>query len=296
MTNRQDHLDSLAIGSVLLLCISWGMQQVVIKVALVDVSPVMQAAIRSIGATVIVTVWALLRRDRLFVRDSTLWWGVAAGVLFSVEFVLIYWGLEFTHASRSVVFLFCSPFFVAIGSQWFVPDERLNRLQFAGLGIAFFGIIVAFGESLTFSSWQLLIGDAMVLGGAIFWGAATIVVKAGPLATISPTRTLLYQLAVSSIILPISSLALGEPGIIRLSLVAVLSITYQTVWIVSITYLIWFWLIRHYPAPKISSFLFFTPIFGVLAGWLILDEPITRSLLTALVLVTSGVYLVNRQV
>ena len=111
------------------------MQQVAIKVALVDVSPVMQAAIRSIGATVIVTVWALLRRDRLFVRDGTLWWGVAAGVLFSVEFVLIYWGLEFTHASRSVVFLFCSPFVVAIGSQWFVPDERLNRLQFAGAGI-----------------------------------------------------------------------------------------------------------------------------------------------------------------
>ena len=135
----------------------------------------------------------------------------------------------------------------------------------------------------------------MLIGAAIFWGAATVVVKAGPLATISPTRTLLYQLVVSAVILPVASTALGEPGIIRWTAVSIASVVYQTVWIVSITYLAWFWLIRHYPAPKIASFTFFTPIFGVMAGWLILDEPITVALFAALVLVATGVYLVNRQ-
>ena len=285
----------LAVGTLLVLCMSWGLQQVVIKMALTDISPVMQAALRSIGATVLLTAWALLRRDRLFIRDGTLWWGVGAGIFFAIEFVLIFWGLEYTNASRAVIFLFCSPFVVALGSQWFVPGEHLNRIQFAGLGIAFTGIIVAFGESLTLPSKQMLIGDSMLFGAAVFWGAATVVVKAGPLATISPTRTLLYQLVVSAVILPIASVALGEPGIIRWTPVSIASVVYQTVWIVSITYLAWFWLIRHYPAPKIASFTFFTPIFGVLAGWLILDEPITVALFAALVLVASGVYLVNRQ-
>lgn len=285
----------LAVGTLLILCMSWGVQQVAIKVALADISPVMQAALRSIGATVILTAWAILRRDRLFIRDGTLRWGVVAGIFFAIEFVLIYWGLEYTNASRAVIFLFCSPFVVAIGSQWFVPGEHLNRVQFAGLGVAFAGIVVAFGESLTLPSKQMLIGDSMLIGAAIFWGAATVVVKAGPLATISPTRTLLYQLAVSAIILPAASLVLGEPGIIRWTPVSIASVIYQIVWIVSITYLAWFWLIRHYPAPKIASFTFFTPIFGVLAGWLILDEPITMALFAALVLVATGVYLVNRQ-
>lgn len=285
----------LAAGILLILCMSWGLQQVVIKMALTDISPVMQAALRSIGATGLLTAWALLRRDRLFIRDGTLWWGVVAGIFFAIEFVLIFWGLEYTNASRAVIFLFCSPFVVALGSQWFVPGEHLNRIQFAGLGIAFTGIIVAFGESLTLPSKQMLIGDSMLIGAAIFWGAATVVVKAGPLATISPTRTLLYQLVVSAVILPVASWALDEPGIIRWTPVSIASVVYQTVWIVSITYLAWFWLIRHYPAPKIASFTFFTPIFGVLAGWLILDEPITVALFAALVLVASGVYLVNRQ-
>lgn len=285
----------LAVGTLLILCMSWGLQQVVIKMALADISPVMQAALRSIGATVLLTAWALLRRDPLFIRDGTLWWGVVAGVFFAIEFVLIFWGLEYTNASRAVIFLFCSPFVVALGSQWFVPGERLNRLQFAGLGVAFAGIVVAFGESLTLPSKQMLIGDSMLIGAAVFWGAATVVVKAGPLATISPTRTLLYQLVVSAVILPLASWTLGEPGIIRWTSVSIASVAYQTIWIVSITYLAWFWLIRHYPAPKIASFTFFTPIFGVLAGWLILDEPITAALFAALMLVATGVYLVNRQ-
>ncbi|MDG2376397.1 MAG: DMT family transporter [Woeseiaceae bacterium] len=295
MIDKKDHLDVLAVSTVLILCMSWGVQQVVIKLTLVDISPVMQAAFRSIGAMVILTGWALIRRDPLFVRDGTLWWGIAAGIFFTVEFVLIFWGLEFTNASRSVIFLFCSPFVVALGSQWFVPGERLNRLQFAGLGIAFLGIIIAFGESMTLPTKTMLVGDAMLIGAAIFWGAATVVVKAGPLATISPTRTLLYQLAVSALILPVASWSLGEPGVIRWSTFAIVSVVYQTIWVVAITYLAWFWLIRYYPAPKIASFTFLTPIFGVFAGWLILDEPLTIALLVALMFVATGVWLVNRQ-
>ena len=295
MIDKKDHLDVLAVSTVLILCLSWGVQQVVIKLTLVDISPVMQAAIRSIGAMAILAGWALIRRDPLFVRDGTLWWGVAAGIFFAAEFVLIFWGLEFTNASRSVIFLFCSPFVVALGSQWFVPGERLNRLQFTGLGIAFVGIVIAFGESMTLPTRTMLIGDTMLIAAAIFWGAATVVVKAGPLATISPTRTLLYQLGVSALILPVASWALGEPGVIRWSTFAIASVAYQTIWVVAITYLAWFWLIRHYPAPRIASFTFFTPIFGVFAGWLILDEPLTIALLVALALVATGVWLVNRQ-
>jgi drug/metabolite transporter (DMT)-like permease len=295
LIDKKDHLDVLAFSTVLILCMSWGVQQVVIKLTLVDISPVMQAAFRSIGALVILAGWALIRRDPLFVRDGTLWWGVAAGIFFAAEFVLIFWGLEFTNASRSVIFLFCSPFVVALGSQWFVPGERLNRLQFTGLGIAFVGIVIAFGESMTLPTRTMLIGDTMLIGAAIFWGAATVVVKAGPLATISPTRTLLYQLGVSALILPVASWSLGEPGVIRWSTFAIASVAYQTIWVVAITYLAWFWLIRYYPAPKIASFTFFTPIFGVFAGWLILDEPLTIALLVALALVATGVWLVNRQ-
>jgi drug/metabolite transporter (DMT)-like permease len=63
-----------------------------------------------------------------------------------------------------------------------------------------------------------------------------------------------------------------------------------------ITYLAWFWLVRRYPASRLASFTFLTPLFGVLAGGVLLNEPITNMLLLALVLVGTGIYLVNRPV
>jgi len=289
------HLDGLAISALLVLCVSWGGQQVAIKLAAADISPVMQSALRSIGATVLVGLWVVLRRKPLIVFDGTLWWGVAAGLLFAFEFMLIYWGLEFTHASRAIIFLYLSPFVVAIGTQLFVPGEKLGMIQFLGLGCSFLGILVAFGESFTFPSREMLIGDSMLVIAAIFWGATTVLIKASPLAQIAPSRTLLYQLSVSAVVLPLGSLALNEPGIVKLTFIAVTSLLYQTVWIASITYLAWFWLIRHYPAPRLASFSFLAPLFGVLAGWWILDEPVTAGLMLAMVLVAAGIYLVNRR-
>lgn len=293
--NRNQQLDGIAIAMLLILCVSWGVQQVAIKLVAADVSPVMQSAIRSIGATIIVGLWAVIRGETMFARDGTLWWGIVAGLLFSFEFLLVYWGLEFTSASRAVIFLYLAPFVVAIGTHYFVPGERLRAAQIVGLGVAFIGIIVAFGESLTFSSSQLLIGDSMLALAAIFWGATTVVIKAGPLSNVSASKTLLYQLSVSAVVLPIGSLALSEPGIVNVSSRAIASLLFQTFWIASVTFLAWFWLIRHYPGPKLASFTFLTPLFGVLAGWLVLDEPLTVALLLALVMVAVGVYLVNRQ-
>jgi drug/metabolite transporter (DMT)-like permease len=77
--------------------------------------------------------------------------------------------------------------------------------------------------------------------------------------------------------------------------VAVASLLYQAVWVAFITYLVWFWLVRHYPAPKLASFTFLAPLFGVAAGGLLLAEPMSPGLLVALVLVATGIWLVNRR-
>jgi len=276
------------------LCASWGLQQVAIKVANQGVSPILQSGIRSIIASILIWIWMAARREPIFKKDGTLWWGIAAGLLFTGEFFLVYQGLEFTNASRAVIFLYMSPFVVAVGSQLFIPDEHLRMMQIAGLCCAFVGIVVAFNESLGFPSFRMLIGDSMLIAGAVFWGATTVLIKASPLARISPAKTLLYQLAVSAIALPVGSLVIGEPGIILMSPLIVGCLAYQSVWVAFITYLVWFWLIRRYFVSRIASFTFLTPIFGVFAGHVLLDETISSSLLVALALVGMGIYLVNR--
>jgi drug/metabolite transporter (DMT)-like permease len=99
-------------------------------------------------------------------------------------------------------FLYMMPFVVALGALLFIPGEGLRGIQVIGLCCSFIGIVVAFNESLRLPTLNMLIDDAMLMGAAVLWGATTIIIKTTPLAGISPSKTLLYQLIVSSTIYP----------------------------------------------------------------------------------------------
>ena len=60
------------------------------------------------------------------------------------------------------------------------------------------------------------------------------------------------------------------------------------------SYLVWFWLIRHYPATQLSAFTLLTPVFGLLAGVALMGDPLTLRLIVALVAVSTGIALVHR--
>src|SRR5580658_6738920 len=120
-----------AVTLMLMLCLSWGFNQIAVKLALPDIPPFLQATIRSLGALPVLLLIARFRGVKLWTHDGTLRPGLFAGLLFGLEFVLIYRGLLLTSASRAVVFLYTSPFFVALGSYQ-VLGERLSGVQWGG--------------------------------------------------------------------------------------------------------------------------------------------------------------------
>jgi drug/metabolite transporter (DMT)-like permease len=292
--NRHSHLDLLAIVLMTILSASWGVNQVAIKVANADISPLLQAGLRSGGAALLVVAWSALRGTRLLERDGSLGFGILIGVLFTAEFALIYVGLLFTAASRAVIFIYLAPFVVAIGAHLWIPGERLSARQVAGLLCAFAGVALAFAEGLRLPTHRELLGDAMATAGAVFWGATTLVIKGTRINRIGHGKILLYQLGVSTIVLLPLSWLLGGSGFAMPSALSLGALAFQTVWVAFISYLVWFWLIAHYPAARLSSFSFLTPLFGVLAGAVLLDERVTPMLIAALALVGIGIALVNR--
>lgn len=294
MDGRRTQLDAFAMGLLALLCFLWGLQQVSIKLAAHGVSPVLQAGIRSTGATLLLGLWMAAKREKLFDKDGSLWPGIGAGLLFGCEFLFIYWGLSYTTASRSIIFLYTAPFVIALGAQIFLPHEKLRPFQYVGLLCAFMGILTAFADGLGLASSDMLIGDLLALAAAVMWGATTVLIKASALARVTPAKTLFYQLAVSAVMLLPASFLMGEPGIVDLSPLVVGCLVFQTLVVAFASYLAWFWLVTHYPAARLGSFTFLTPLFGLASSGLILSEPITPTLLLALAFVASGIWLVNR--
>jgi drug/metabolite transporter (DMT)-like permease len=292
--NTARPLDTVAIGIVVVLCLSWGFNQVAIKLALHDIPPFIQSAARSAIAAVLVAVWARARGIKLFERDGSLRAGLLAGALFGFEFILLYRGIAWTTASRAALFIYLAPFFVVIGSRWFLPGDHFHLSQWAGLALSFVGIVIAFGVPTPAADPRQMLGDVLMVCAAAIWAATTIVIKASALNRISFEKTTLYQLVVSAPMLALAALAAGETMAGAPSAVALGAFAYQTVWVVSITYMVWFAMIVRYSASRLSAFTFLTPLFGIAAGHFVLGEPLTPAFLLAAALVAAGLVLVNR--
>ena len=286
-------LSPRAIALMLMLCASWGFNQIAVKLALPDIPPLLQGTFRSIGALPLLLLIAHFRGQKIFIRDGTLRAGLLLGVIFGVEFALIYRGLLFTSASRAVVFLYTAPFFVALGSYRFL-GERLRASQWAGLALSFAGVALAIGVPQADVDANVLWGDILIVGGGALWAATTLIVKATRLRHAPAEKSLIYQVTLSIPILALAALVSGEtltrvPGPLALSLMV-----YQTVWVVGLTFLLWWVLVKTYSASKLSAFTFITPLFGVVASYFILHDTLTPVFGAAALLVIAGLFLVNR--
>ncbi len=306
MSDRKTRLDAVAVTSLVLCCALWGLNHTVTKLTLADVPPLVQAGVRSLGAAVLVALWAARRGLSLNPRNGTLAGGLLAGTLFAAEFAAIFIGLQYTLASRMIVFIYLAPFVVALGMPLVAGTERPTPRQLLGLGAAFAGVAWAFGEALGGSGvvagdsagagHRQWLGDALGVLAAVLWGATTLAIRGSRLASASPEQTLFYQLAVSGVLLIAGSLAVGEPWPTLASLGPrpLAFMAFQTVVITFASYLLWFWLVRHYPATAVTSFTLLTPLFGLLTAVWLLDEPLTLRLGVACAAVVVGIALVNR--
>ncbi|MFL6574346.1 MAG: DMT family transporter [Burkholderiales bacterium] len=292
MNHERTPVDGAAIGVMVLLTALWGFQQVTVKWIAADVPLVMQAALRSIIATVLLLGWARLRGVALFGADGTGRAGFVAGLLFAGEFVFIYAGLAHTNASRMSVFIYLAPPLTALGLHAFVPSERLSVRQWAGVLLAFAGIVAAFAEGFGRGGATWL-GDLCGVIAAALWAATTVVIRATRLSRATATKTLFYQLGVSALALPLASVLLGEKGIGAVTPLVAASLAYQGAIVAFASYLAWFWLLTRYRAAPLAVLSFLTPMFGVLSGAVFLSEPISRTFVAAALCVAVGIVLVN---
>ena len=289
----KEYLDLRAMAFLIILTLLWGFNYAAIKYSNQGVSPVFAATLRSIIASICGVIYCVKKGERLFHTDIILFHGFMVGLLFGLEFACIYFGMLYTDAARTALFIYLSPFVVAIGAHFFLKGDRLNFLKTSGLIIAFAGIFVVFGGRPKTAKPTMLIGDILEIMAAFLWGATTLYIKRFMAEKVHPINTFLYQLIFSIPILFIVSLILEPRWIYGIDPYIVASLFYQSVIVAFISYFIWFKLIHEYSVSRLSAFTFFTPIFGVLFGILFLNEEPTVSLMVGLPLVSTGIFFVN---
>ena len=290
-------LDACASSLMIVLCIVWGLQQVVLKIAAADISPIMQIAIRSGLSALLVFPLIQLQQGTHLYSKAYLWPGIWLAFLFSAEFLLVAQALILTSASHTVVLLYTAPIFVALGLHWKLPSERLSKVQWSGILIAFVGIVTTFigRENLLEQGLsQVLWGDLLALLAGIMWALTTISFRLSKLNEAHPTQTLFYQLLGGFVFLFPLAFLLGQAEI-HWTYIAIGSLVFHTLIMSFISLMLWFWLLRNYLASHLGVFSFLTPIFGLLFGVLLLNETIEPNFIFGTILVMVGVLVVSMQ-
>ncbi|MBM4339766.1 MAG: DMT family transporter [Deltaproteobacteria bacterium] len=292
-SESRDYLDLKAILVILILTLLWGLNYSAIKISNEGISPVFASTLRSLIASVCGAIYCLRKGEKLFHTDIRLFHGVIVGLLFGLEFACIYFGMLYTDSARSVVFVYLSPFVVAVGAHFFLRGDRLTVLKTLGLAGAFMGIVFVFYGKPKTAKPNMLIGDILEIIAGMLWGATTLYIKRFMAGKVEPIHTFLYQLFFSIPILFVVSLILEPTWVYQINSSIVASLFYQSVIVAFISYFVWFKLIHQYSVSRLSAFTFFTPIFGVLSGILFIGEEFTFSLMVGLPMVSVGIFLVN---
>ena len=286
-------IDLRTVALLAFFCLVWGGAMVAIKVGLSGAPPFSAAGIRFALASLTLLLIAAVRGKLLYLRYGSRRPVLLLGLLLVVQHGLFNLGINLTTASRASVFLYTQPVFVAILAHFLIADDRLDRNTLLGIGLSLIGLLVAFAERLQAPDPRVLIGDGLVLLSAICWAIGTIYQK-DLLAFVEPASLIFYQMMIASPLFFLLSILFEPALIIALDGAIVLAFFYQGVIAAGLTFAAFAALLKRHQVSRLSSFIFLAPIFGVLLGHLLLQEPLTAYLAVGLGLVAVGIFIVNR--
>jgi drug/metabolite transporter (DMT)-like permease len=248
-------LDARAAALMLMLCLIWSLQQILLKATAGDIAPTLQIALRSGAGAVLVWLFMRWRGMRVQWNDGSWRPGLAVGSLFALEFLLVGESINHTSAAHVVVFLYSAPVFAALGLHWKLPSERLAPLQWLGIVLAFAGIALAFlggGKPSKAAGAAMLLGDLLALAAGMAWGATTVAIRTTRLASLPAAQTLLYQLTTGFVLLLPAAFLLGQTRFEPTPL-AWAGLAFQAVLVCFVSFLVWFWLLTQYLASSAWS-------------------------------------------
>lgn len=274
------------------MCVIWGLTWVAIKIGLEDLPPFLAAGVRFVIASALLWPAVFVRRVAL----PRTWLEIRAILIpgfyiYALNYALVYWGEQYIGAGLSAILFASLPFLVALLAHFKLPGEKLSPFKFFGLVIGFLGIVLVFYGGLHFGP-QTWWGMAALLGSSLSAAYANILVKRD-LHETDPMLATALQMTLGAVLL-LGFGSLGESWKnFHLTAKAGLSLIYLSVFGSAVAFSVYFWALKRTQATRLSLIAFVTPLVALMAGHLILNEPITGHLTAGATLVLAGILIVN---
>jgi len=271
--------------------LAWGLTWPVNKALLRYLPPLWAVALRTAIAALALVAVAWLRGRPVPPPRADVPVLLSITLLHMVGFtVLSTWGLALVPAGRSVVLAYTTPLWVIPGA-WLFLGERLTRRRAAGVGIGLLGLLVLFNPSaLDWGDRGVVLGHLAIVAAAMLWAGSILHIRGHPWRS-TPFELLPWETLLATGILTVLAMAFSTfpavewtPTVVLLVLYASLPGSALAYWAVAMAS-------RKLPAVTTSLGLLATPVVSVIAAWVFLGEPLTPTLIVAVVLILGGVAL-----
>ena len=264
-------------------CAIWGSTFLVISIGNDALAPVWAGAIRLLLAALLLGLWCLIARIPL-PRDAALRAAATYGVFnFGLNFPLLYWGEKSVPSGLSAVMFSTVPLTTALLTHA-LGMERLNPAKIFGAMIALGGVTVLFSGSLR--------GEISPAGLIAVFAAATVAATGATFYKRGPRQNSVaanaVACAIGGVIAMVASFALREPHVLPTSAAALLPLLYLTVAGSLGAFVLFTWLVGHWPISRASYIGVVVPLIAMALGTLVRHEPLTATIIAGSALVIVG--------
>lgn len=272
-----------------IICLIWGSSWAAVKIGIESIPPLLSLGIRFTLASLILGFIVFMKR--LTIPAEKKFWMlvlIMCGTSFIVPFVLIYWGQLKVDSGLASVLFATYPFWVAIISHFLLPNEKISLLRIIGIVIGFLGVIFIFNNGFSHVSIRMFYGMAAIIAGAIIQAFGLVFLRRlGEHA--HPVTLNFCSMSLSAVPLFAVSVVVEDYSNLHFNAQSLGSIVYLSIFCTVVTFVIYFWLVKHVEAVILSLSAFITPVIAVVIGVIGMGERITNDVYIGSALVLIGV-------
>jgi drug/metabolite transporter (DMT)-like permease len=274
-----------------LLCISFGSNAIALKISMEGFGPLTTAGFRFALSSLLILIWAGATGKPVKLKKEQV---PEIGILAAAFFVQLsgyHIGMYYTYASRATIIINAQPFLVLLLAHFFIPGDKITLRKLTGILLGFGGVLFLFLHKIT-DSGNLLLGDLIILGATFIWASVSIFTKR-IIHRYHPFQMVFYPMLLSFPLYFVAGYFLENPMIKDVNIKIISSLFYQGLVAGAFGFVAWNTMLQKYGAVSLHSYLFLSPIAGVAFGGLILGEPMTSQIIIPLILIVSGILIVN---
>ncbi len=276
----------------------WGSTYTAIAVAIRDIPPLLMAGIRFITAGLLLYAYSRWKGEPVPSLPDAGRISLAGCLMLFMGTGAVAWAEQYISSGMTSII-------VATVPLWFVLlDKRQWKFYFSntwilvGLLVGFAGVIILFADRRYFSfsgDNHKLISFFVLTAGTIAWAIGSLYSKYKPVMASTGMKAAIQMLA-AGICSMLAGLLSGEHRHFSFADVAPdawLALAYLIIFGSLIAYMSYVWLLSIRSPTLVGTYAYVNPVVAVFLGWLLIHEPISRQQLIALLVILSGVILVN---